>query len=131
MERVFCSCKSIIKNLCAAVPYSTIGGFTTMHELDILLELLVCSSAHWTNILPIVLRAYHRGVGPRKKEREKNSSSSSSSTFFMLLSFLQKESKWPFAAYGTFLSVDPINFKTQVLPHTSKLSSRFWSLFVP
>lgn len=103
-----------------------------MHELDIFLELLVCSPAHWTNILPIVLRAYHRGVGPRKKEREKNSSSSSSSsTFFMLLSFLPKESKWPFAAYGTFLSVDPINFKTQVLPHTSKLSSRFWSLFVP
>lgn len=75
-------------------------------------------------------REWESNEGRKEKKAEKQQHIFYAAVFF----FLQKESKWTFisiAAHGTFLSVDPINFNTQVLTSTSKLPSHFWSLLVP
>lgn len=119
----------------ATTPYSNIDGLTTMHGLSILLELLVCLLCFGTTfcLLSIWPPTQERDQ-ERKKEGGYKEKKQQHIFYAAELFLLQKESKWPFipiAAYGTFPSVDPINFNTLVLPCISKLPSHFWCLLVP
>lgn len=89
----------------------------------------------WSNVLPCVHLASHRGEGQRKKKKKKDIKKSSSSTFFRLQGFSSCKRKangllFPLLPVALFLSVNPINFNTLVLLHIPKFLSHFWCLLV-